>query len=244
MSMVVSGNGIGAVPEAKWLACKGYRDDGSGSSATFIACCEYMLCPTDYEGNNPDCSKAPHVVSNSWGFGGDGSIYNDAIYAWNTAGMLSSFSAGNEAFLGCGSIRSPADQPNILAVGCLDSDDRLSYYSSLGPSPYRQIKPEISAPGHNILSASAASDTAMRYFSGTSSACPSASGVLALLKTRDPNLVQARAAEILQKTTNQTIPTGGKCGGISDIVSPNNHAGHGRIDAYSAIVELINTQSH
>jgi len=239
MGMLVGGDGVGAVPEAKWLACKGYRDNGDSAASTFIACCEYMLCPTDYQGNNPDCSKSPHVVSNSWGWFGGTDLFNPAIYAWNTAGILSSFSAGNTGMEGCVSIYSPADQPDILAVGATDSEDALAYFSSLGPSPYGQLKPEISAPGTSIWSASATSDTAMMFASGTSMSCPSATGVLALLKRRDPNLLQWRAVRILEKTTNRTIPTGRSCDGISDGVFPNNHAGHGRIDAYSAMVELI-----
>lgn len=243
MGMLVGGKGIGIVPGGKWLACKGYRDNGSASASTFIACCEYMLCPTDFEGNNPDCSKAPHVVSNSWGWNGGTAWFNPAIHAWNTAGLLSSFSAGNTGGQGCGSIYSPADQPDILAVGATDSLDALAGFSSLGPSPYGQMKPEISAPGVQILSASAESDKAMMTVSGTSMSCPSASGVLALLKNHDQNLFQARALQILEKTTNRTLSTGESCDEISDDVYPNNHAGYGRIDAYSAMVELMKSTS-
>jgi subtilisin family serine protease len=239
MGSLVGGNGIGSAPAAKWLACKGYRDNGSGVASEFIACIQFMVCPRDYSGNNPDCTKSPHVVSNSWGWNGGATIFNPALAAWNAAGIVSSFSAGN-AGPTCVSIYSPADQPGQLAVGATDSSNALASFSSTGPSPYDDLKPEISAPGVGVYSASSASDTAYMSASGTSMSCPNASGVLALLKNRDRNLSQERATQLLKSTSIQNVPTTGRtCGGIPDTTWPNNHIGHGKIDAFAAMTALI-----
>jgi subtilisin family serine protease len=195
-----------------------------------------MLCPVDYEGNNADCSKAPHVVSNSWGMEFGSTLFNPVLQAWDSAGILSSFSAGNQ--YSCSSMYTPADQPGALGVGATDEEDDLATFSSKGPSLTGLMKPEISAPGTNIYSASAVSDTAYMSASGTSMSCPLTTGVLALLKTFNLNLSQSEAFEALTQTAVRNIPTGESCGGVSDEVFPNNHIGYGRIDAYEAITHL------
>jgi len=117
MGTLVGGDGIGAAPGARWTACKGYKDDGFAEASTFIACAQFMLCPTDTSGANPDCSKTPAVVSNSWGWSPGETAFNGAIEAWNAAGILSSFSAGNTGLEGCSTTYSPADQPPAIAIG-------------------------------------------------------------------------------------------------------------------------------
>ncbi|RAW21016.1 hypothetical protein PC110_g22541, partial [Phytophthora cactorum] len=67
MATIVGGKGVGIAPGAKWMACK-----ACGSSCTLSllnACAQFMLCPTDTNGNNCNAAKAPHIVSNSWGTG-------------------------------------------------------------------------------------------------------------------------------------------------------------------------------
>jgi len=234
MGSLVGDGGIGIVPGARWLACKGYKDSGMSEASTFIACGEYMLCPVDFSGNNEDCTKAPHVVSNSWGWFGNETMFTPVLHAWTAAGIVASFSAGNTGQQGCVSIYSPADQPGVTAVGATDIEENLAYFSSLGPSPTDELKPEISAPGVDIYSASAVSDNAYMTASGTSMSCPMATGVFALLKNFDRSLTQSQILDALTKTAVRIEPTGGSCGDIPDTEYPNNHAGYGRIDAFAA----------
>jgi hypothetical protein len=42
-------------------------DVGVGSPATYTECFQWMIAPTDLNDQNPDPSKAPHVINNSWG---------------------------------------------------------------------------------------------------------------------------------------------------------------------------------
>ncbi|MCB0621054.1 MAG: S8 family serine peptidase, partial [Saprospiraceae bacterium] len=58
-------NQIGVAPGARWIACRN-MERGYGSPATYIECFEWFLAPTDLNGQNPDPSKAPHVINNSW----------------------------------------------------------------------------------------------------------------------------------------------------------------------------------
>src|SRR6266511_3858592 len=59
-------NQVGVAPGAKWMACRSMDEDGFGSPDTYITCFEFMMAPWDLGRKNPDPSKAPVAVSNSW----------------------------------------------------------------------------------------------------------------------------------------------------------------------------------
>jgi len=128
----------------------------------------------------------------------------------------------------------------FLLTGATDSFSTLALWSSRGPGAGGRMKPEISAPGVGIYSASAQSDTAYMTASGTSMSCPSASGVLVLLKNADPTLTSERLVGLLEETADKgVVPQGQSCGGVTDSVIPNNHFGHGVVDAAAALEALL-----
>ncbi len=59
-------NQIGMAPGAKWIGCRN-MDQGNGTPATYSECYQFFLAPTTVAGTNPDPSKAPDVINNSWG---------------------------------------------------------------------------------------------------------------------------------------------------------------------------------
>ena len=59
-------NQIGVAPGAKWIGCRN-MDQGVGTPATYTECFQWFIAPTDLADQNPDPSKAPHVINNSWG---------------------------------------------------------------------------------------------------------------------------------------------------------------------------------
>lgn len=64
MGTIAGSDGIGVAPGAKWLSCKGCKSNGCTEKA-LLACGQYILCPTDTDGKNKDCSLAPHISSNT-----------------------------------------------------------------------------------------------------------------------------------------------------------------------------------
>jgi serine protease AprX len=79
--------------------------------------------------------------------------------AWKS-GIVVVAAAGNEGEFGPGGILSPANDPNIITVGAMDTgqtarrdDDIICSYSSMGPTLFDEYaKPDVVAPGNRNIS--------------------------------------------------------------------------------------------
>jgi len=235
---IVGLNGFGVAPQANWIACKGLDDSGNGPSTILITCGQFLICPTTPTGDDADCSKTPHVVNNSWGGGGGRVIYDDMIAAWHAAGIIPVFSNGNSGASGCGSAGTPGDR-DVIGVGSTTSDDALSNFSSLGPSQFNTMKPEVSAPGSTVMSADHRYDNTYSIKSGTSMAAPHVAGAVALLLSRNPNLTYVQVKDLLQSYADRDLVfRNTSCTFISDNAFPNHHYGHGRINIFRSLQAL------
>jgi len=237
---IAGSGGIGVAPGAKWISCKGLRDDGSGTNAGLIACGEFIACPHDYQGNNRDCNLAPDVSSNSWGGAAGGTWYDGVIRAWHAAGVVPVFASGNSG-PSCRTTLSPGDAADVIAVGATTSTDAIASFSSRGPSNVgARQKPLISAPGNQVRSAGHTSDTAFATMSGTSMACPHTAGLVGLLRAGNPNVSYDRIVNILQNNSDRNLQFSGQvCEGINDSTWPNYTFGYGRINALRAVNALL-----
>jgi subtilisin family serine protease len=106
----------------------------------------------------------------------------------------------------------------------------LASFSSRGPIQGR-IKPDIAAPGANIISC-AGSGNSYRSASGTSMAAPTVAGAFALLWSAVPELKRdvQRTAEIFFKSAVPQQTTECQSKGI-----PNNLFGWGSLNVEKAI---------
>jgi len=110
-----------------------------------------------------------------------------------TKGMIICNSAGNEGNDGWHYIGVPADAPGLIAVGAVDSDGARANFSSFGPTPDGRIKPDLVAPGDDVVVAGNVG-TELGVSSGTSLASPMLVGAIAALWSAYP---EKNAAEIL-----------------------------------------------
>lgn len=246
-------NRIGMAPSAKWIACRN-MNNGVGTIPMYLECMEFFLAPTDVNGQNPEPSKAPHVINNSWGCveGCPPPALQDTLRASRAAGIFYAVSAGNDGGVSsslpalCNTIYHPlARYPEAFTVGSTKhNDDLISYFSSRGAvlgdptSPTGLMKPNITAPGSNIRSA--LRDGSYGSLSGTSMAGPHVAGLVALLISANPRLAGLidRLENIIEQTAVKKTTMEG-CSLDSPTAVPNNTYGWGRIDALAAVREAL-----
>ncbi|MEU4164090.1 S8 family serine peptidase [Actinoplanes sp. NPDC026670] len=106
-------------------------------------------------------------------------------------------------------VGSPGAADAALTVGAVDSGDRLAEFSSRGPRLVDgALKPEITAPGVDILAArsqySAEGEGLYRTMSGTSMATPHVAGAAALLAAQHPGWTGGQLKDALVSTAKQT----------------------------------------
>jgi subtilisin family serine protease len=217
-------------------------------------------------------TQSAHVLNNSWGCpetyeGCEPLSLVTAVRALRTAGIFVVVSAGNSG-PECSSVEdAPAIYDEVFTVGAVDRNNNISSFSSTGPvlvDESGRIKPDIAAPGVDVLSAVPGNEYAIN--SGTSMAGPHVVGVVALIWSANPNLIGDidRTEAILQATATHYEPNLGAMGPSNDdgdlltqleemagqtadpnsgtclaetdtSVVPNNIAGYGIVNAYEAV---------
>ncbi|XVV09650.1 S8 family serine peptidase [Actinoplanes sp. CA-131856] len=225
-----AGHAVGVAPGAKWIAAKGCQYNGCTEEA-LLAAGQWMLAPTRADGSEPRPDLSPDIVNNSWGGPDDGNrFYDDIIGAWAAAGMFPVFSNGNDGEYGCDTAGYPGANAQTYAVGALDSSGAAAYFSSRGAAADGSTRPDIAAPGVDVLSSVPGGGYAIE--NGTSMAAPHVAGAVALLWSAQPNLrrdVEATRA-LLDGTAHDVDDQ--SCGGTA---GDNNVYGEGRLDAYALV---------
>lgn len=220
---------VGVAPGAEWIHALGCCPGTDGT----LAALQWMLAPTDLAGNNPDPSRRPHVINNSWGGFGGNLVYEDALRALRAAGVLPVFAAGNDG-PDCATIGSPGDNPSSFVIGAAQSDDAIAWFSSRGPNPFTGVGPDMTAPGVGIPST--CFGDAYCGYSGTSQAAPHVAGAAALLLSAEPDLIGEvdQIEEILRQSAvvQTSLQT---CSGVDGAQRPNNTYGYGRLNALAAV---------
>lgn len=170
-------------------------------------------------------------------------------------------------------VHAPAYFPSVIAVG--STIHRTSYtnylgesrnympkdgktgvrsgYSSVGPTLDGRIKPDVMAPGDNIISSYSSyyleqhpdagdisSDVSHFDFNGrtyawnsntgTSMATPVVAGAVALWLQAKPDLTPAQVIDVFRQTCTHPV---------SDALYPNNEYGYGQIDVYRGLLYLL-----
>lgn len=131
-------------------------------------------------------------------------------------------------------VSSPGCATSALTVGAVDSSDATAYFSSRGPVGVSHIvKPEIAAPGVNILAAAAGGrgPYAYRTMSGTSMATPHVAGAAAIAKEANPSLTGAQIKSLLTSSADPTV-----AGDAQEV-------GAGRLDIARMLSESVTGQS-
>ncbi|MEW1724860.1 S8 family serine peptidase, partial [Streptomyces sp. NPDC093109] len=120
--------------------------------------------------------------------------------------------AGNEG-PDAETVGSPGSAASALTVGAVDRKGKIADFSSVGPTADGSLKPDITAPGVDIVAAKAAKGvigdpaaTGYVSMSGTSMATPHVAGAAAILAQQHPDWSGQR---IKQALTSAAKPTAG-----------------------------------
>lgn len=243
------GDTIGVAPAAKWIGVRN-MERGWGSPATYMEAFEWFIAPTDLNSENPDPTKSPDVINNSWGCPPvegcnetNFALMNEVVKNVKTAGIVVVVSAGNSGS-GCSSVDDPASIfEESFSVGATKPNDTIANFSSRGPvaidSSFR-TKPNVSAPGVGVRSSIPGNSYA--FFSGTSMAGPHVVGAVALILSAVPELEgQVDLIENILEETAVPKTTDQNCGNIPGTSVPNNTYGYGRIDVLAAVNKALLT---
>ncbi|RDW20894.1 S8 family serine peptidase [Oceanobacillus chungangensis] len=214
-----NGKYIGPAPEASIIGIKVLDEQGSGRLSTIIEGLEW--CMDHKEEYNI------RIISLSLGAPAYESFRVDPLSiaaqaAWHQ-GIVVCAAAGNSG-PAASTISTPAIDPFIITVGSTDdqntlerTDDIIADYSSRGPTIDTLIKPDIYAPGTNIISLLATGsaiesqlpemiiDENYIQLSGTSMATPICAGIIALMLEANPNLSPNDIKSILKATSHPTL---------------------------------------
>ncbi len=226
--------------EADLVGVKVLGKDGGGAASTVMAGIQWCLDHRDRYGIR--------VISLSLGGPASLPYREDPLCqmverAWE-AGIVCCVAAGN-AGPDDRTIQSPGIDPKVITVGAMDdrrtaerADDALASFSSRGPTPEGVTKPDVVAPGVDVISLRAPNSfldrsaraarhgDAYALLSGTSMATPIVAGVAALLLQRNPSLTPDQVKAILKETAE-------------DRGYPPDAQGAGYVDAAAALARAL-----
>lgn len=243
------GNQIGVAPGARWIGCRN-MERGNGKLSGYIECFQWFMAPTDLDGKNPDVSKAPHVINNSWYCSYEEGctdlavmdLMRVAVANIKASGVLVVVSNGNSGSQGCGSTTGPpAFFEESFSVGATASNDTITGFSSRGPvlaDGSMRTKPNVAAPGAAVRSS--VRNGGYQHFWGTSMAGPHVAGLVALVLSARPEL--AGEVDILEDIIEQTaVPKfdSKDCSDNGGQAYPNNTYGYGRVNALAAVQKAL-----
>lgn len=191
------------------------------------------------------CQNGASVINNSWGPAGSAALpasTKAAIddcnqFGRNGLGAVIFFAAGNSGADNSGN--GYATYPGVVAVTAVNDQGVLSSYSSFGSTV------DLCAPSNGGVNGIVTTDRLGNKgysntdytdsFGGTSSASPTAAGVMGLILSVDPSLARADAIDILLDTAEKVDVASGSYNGNGF----SNYYGYGRANAADAVNEAV-----
>lgn len=167
----------------------------------------------------------------------------------NGKGCIIFFAAGN----GNESVENDgyASYSNVIAVAASNDSNKRSVYSDFGKSifccfpsndfdhqPFNHPKPNskgIYSPGLRFRNLSFDNSFYRDDFGGTSSSCPGAAGVAALILSVNPNLDWTQVKDIIKDTCEKIDAVNGKYNNLGH----SEYYGFGKVDAFAAVQKAL-----
>jgi thermitase len=209
---LVDGGTIGIAPEVSMMPIRFLDKNGGGDLNNAIKSIDYAI------------QQKVDVISASWGAAiprNQAIPLIEAVERAEKAGIIFVVAAANDGQNNDTYEVYPANAgtSNTLSVAASDANDKRPSWSNYG-----RAKVDLAAPGNEIIST--LPNKAYGNLSGTSMATPLVAGLVALVKSQDPNLTPVQLKALLQSTgVSVAIQTACDC----------------RVDAFQA-VEVVKSK--
>jgi subtilisin family serine protease len=187
------GGAYGVAKGVALVAVKVLNCSGSGTTAQVVGGINFVTSDHD---------PGELAIANMSLGGGVDTAIDNAVTASIADGVTYAIAAGNSNANACNF--SPARVPAAITLGASDINDARASFSNFGTCL------DLFAPGVNITSAWATSDTATNTISGTSMASPHAAGAAALILSANPGFTpqQVRDAMVAAAVPNKITSPG------------------------------------
>ncbi|MCL2245694.1 MAG: S8 family serine peptidase [Lentimicrobiaceae bacterium] len=248
-----AGSKTGMAPKAKIMALKIMNSNGTGIPSSLFSAVEFALergahvfsMSVGYR--KPDASLRMMFRN----------AMVNVLQAGVIAAVAAGNDGGNSGYPVPQNIGGPGDCPPpwlhpdqtttggtsaVVCVGATNSSDNIADFSSTGPVSWQNvpiytdypydpgmglIRPDVCAPGVGIKSLNAQTTTGYANLDGTSMATPCVAGVMALMLSKNAQLMPAEICEILENTA------------VHLSAKKNNIFGSGRINALAAVNTVV-----
>ena len=185
----IGGKYFGVAKRVNLYSVRGLDCTGTGAVSGIVAALEHII---DNAGTNPI------VINLSLGLDESFTLDTAIQSVVNNHNIPCIAASGNDGKDTCSF--SPASSGATIDVGATDKNDKIAYFSNVGPCT------EVFAPGFNIQSASMHCDSCYRTMDGTSMACPHVAGYVAILRGINPKLTNKEITErVIEKSTKNAL---------------------------------------
>ena len=215
------GTTIGVAPARPGSRPAIFDDNGTATASAIHLAMQWVLDPD----GNPATADAPAIVNNSWSFGTPGCNleFRTTCRRCRPPASCRCSPPGNYGS-GSDTSVSPANYPEAISVGAIDSRNRIWSGSSRGPSACGEpptTYPDVVAPGVNVWTTDL--HGLYGYWTGTSIAAPGGVGRDRTAVEQQPELGPAPESALLDTAAD------------IGVAGPDNVFGHGRIDVAAAL---------
>ncbi|WP_242620450.1 S8 family peptidase [Senegalia massiliensis] len=208
---IIAGNGYaskqkfkGIAPLSNLVIVKALDSSGSGNTSDIVSAIQWVIDnKEEYDIKILNLSLGAPISDD-----GSSSPLREAVEEAVRNGITVVCAAGNSG-PSKGSILCPGNSPSAITVGAIDdnktaeiNDDFIANFSSRGPTKEGLKKPDMVAPGVDIMSISNKNSSGYSSLSGTSMATPVITGACALLHEKHGYLKPRTVKQMLMSSCN------------------------------------------
>lgn len=170
-----------------------------------------------YDGVTYAIASNADIISMSWGGGAYSSVYQTIFDNAYAQGIVCVAAAGNS---NSSTPMYPAAYNHVISVAASDQNDLKASFTNYGSTI------DVTAPGVDIISSVATTNTSQLDYDGTSMACPMVSGIVGLMLSHVPTLTVDEVENCLEASCDDFYPL--NPGYIGQL-------GAGRVNAFQAL---------